>query len=160
MGMVSVRRSIGLLCLLGGALLVACGGGESEGGSETSSSSSKTAASSSGSGESELTVALSEWSIKPSAPAAKGGKVELKVTNNGATPHELAIVKTDVAHDKLEKAAGIVDEAKYKPLARTKQLNGAQSEELSVDLTPGKYALICNVSGHYDLGMHTAFTVN
>lgn len=98
--------------------------------------------------------------MKPSAAAAKAGKVELKVTNSGSTPHELVVVKADVAPDKLDKAAGIVDEAKYKPLARTKQLNGAQSEEVSVDLTPGKYVLLCNVAGHYDLGMHTAFTVN
>ena len=107
-----------------------------------------------------MTVALSEWAVKPSAASTKAGKTEFKVTNSGATPHELMIAKTDVAHDKMEKAAGIVDEAKYKPLARTKQLNGGQSEELSVELTAGKYVLVCNVSGHYDLGMHTAFTVN
>ena len=150
----------GLMVLVtGSALLVACGGG---GGSETpkQTSSSSSASSSSGSGEGNISVALSEWAVKPSVAAAKAGKVELKVTNSGATPHELVVFKTDVAPDKLDQAAGIADEAKYKPLVRSKQLNGTESQALEVELTPGKYVLVCNVSGHYGLGMRAPFTVN
>jgi uncharacterized cupredoxin-like copper-binding protein len=34
-----------------------------------------------------------------------------------------------------------------------------KSAAVTLDLTPGKYVFICNVAGHYQLGMHTAFTV-
>lgn len=151
-------RALSVAVLVGGsALLLACGGGESGEKAEV-----KSGASGGGGAvaEGKVKVALSEWAVKPASAAVKAGKVEFEVTNTGATPHELMIAKTEVAHDKLEKAAGIADETKYKPLARTKQLNGGQKEEISADLTPGKYVLLCNVSGHYDLGMHTAFTVN
>jgi uncharacterized cupredoxin-like copper-binding protein len=31
---------------------------------------------------------------------------------------------------------------------------------VTIDLTPGKYVLICNIAGHYVLGMRTGFTVD
>jgi uncharacterized cupredoxin-like copper-binding protein len=31
---------------------------------------------------------------------------------------------------------------------------------VSADLAAGKYVIICNVAGHYQLGMRAAFTVN
>jgi len=31
---------------------------------------------------------------------------------------------------------------------------------VTLDLAPGKYVLICNVAGHYQLGMHISFTVD
>ena len=34
-----------------------------------------------------------------------------------------------------------------------------KSASVTVELTPGKYVFICNVAGHYGLGMHTGFTV-
>lgn len=153
------RRAGQALLLVASALLLACGGGEG-GGSSSSSTTSGGSSSSTSGGGGEVSVALSEWAVKPSAAAAKAGKVAFKVANNGATPHELVIVKTDLAADKLEQAGGIADEAKYKPLARSKQLNGTESQELAADLTPGKYVLLCNISGHYGLGMRTAFSVN
>jgi uncharacterized cupredoxin-like copper-binding protein len=158
MSLVSAGRRAGLVLLVAGAtVLAACGGGESGG---SSSSSEKSSGSSSGGAGGALTAALSEWALKPSASSAKAGKVEIKVSNSGTTPHELVIVKTDVAHDKLEQANGLADEAKYKPVVRTKQLNGGESETLSAELAAGKYVLLCNISGHYGLGMHAAFTVN
>ncbi len=154
MRMRSVGRVAGLF-ILGSSLLVACGGGESSEGSKSTEGAKSTGAASG-----DVGITLSEWAIKPAAASAKAGKVTFKVTNSGTTPHEFKIVKTDTAQDKLEKVNGLVDETKYKPLVTTKQLNGGQSEEGSAELTAGKYVLICNVTGHYDLGMHTAFTVN
>jgi len=151
-------RATGLALLLAGsAVVLACGGGASEGGSASGGAKAPE-----GKGpEGPVTVALSEWAMKPASPSVKAGNVVFKVTNNGTTPHELVVVKADVAQDKLEKnSSGLVDETKYKPLGRTKQLDGAKSEDLAVDVTPGKYVLLCNIAGHYDLGMHTAFTVN
>ncbi len=148
------------LLVAGSALLLACGGGASEGGSASESKSTGASSSASG-GEGSVAVTLSEWAVKPASASVKAGKVDFKATNSGSTPHELVVVKTDVAHDKLEKnSSGIVDETKYKPLGRTKQLDGSKSEELELDVTAGKYVLLCNIAGHYDLGMHVAFTVN
>ncbi|MFN8639095.1 MAG: sulfocyanin-like copper-binding protein [Dehalococcoidia bacterium] len=152
----SLGRVAGLL-ILGSALFVACAGGASEKSEGSKSTEGSKAATGAGG---DVGVTLSEWAVKPASASTKAGKVSFKVTNSGTTPHEFKIVKTDTAQDKLEKANGIVDETKYKPLAMTKQLNGSQNEEVSAELTAGKYVLICNVTGHYDLGMHSGFTVN
>jgi uncharacterized cupredoxin-like copper-binding protein len=154
MRVVGAGRAAGMVLMIAGsALLLACGGG----GETASSSGAKSGGASAGG---PLSVALSEWSVKPASASVAAGRVTMKVTNNGATPHELMIVKTDTAHDKLEKGVGVADETKYPPIARTKQLNNGQSEDLTAELAAGKYVLLCNVSGHYDLGMHTAFSVN
>ena len=167
MRLFTAARTTGFALLLAGsALALACGGGASEGGSKTSeggktSEGAKSTEGAKGGAEGSVAVALSEWGVKPASASVKAGKVDFKTTNSGSTPHELVVIKTDVAHDKLEKnSSGVVDETKYKPLGRTKQLDGGKTEELELDVTAGKYVLLCNVAGHYDLGMHTAFTVN
>ena len=34
------------------------------------------------------------------------------------------------------------------------------TKQLTVDLTPGRYVLLCNLPGHYKLGMETGLTVS
>jgi uncharacterized cupredoxin-like copper-binding protein len=34
-----------------------------------------------------------------------------------------------------------------------------KSATLSVNLTPGRYVLVCNIPGHYKHGMHASVTV-
>ena len=38
-------------------------------------------------------------------------------------------------------------------------LGSGKSASTTLDLSPGKYVLICNVSGHYEDGMYVAFEV-
>jgi len=38
-------------------------------------------------------------------------------------------------------------------------IEAGTSPTLTVDLDAGSYVLICNITGHYDAGMHTALTV-
>ena len=39
------------------------------------------------------------------------------------------------------------------------ELGSGASAGATFDLSPGKYVLICNISGHYDAGMYTDFEV-
>ncbi len=144
----AVLLAVGLLV----SLAVACGGSsESEGGGGDEGSSVSN-------GES-IAVALEEWSVKPAAAKHAAGEIAFKVQNKGATPHELAVVQTDLDATKLPQASGLVDEKQIKVLGRTKQLAAGKSEELELKLAAGKYALICNIAAHYGQGMHAAFTV-
>jgi uncharacterized cupredoxin-like copper-binding protein len=34
------------------------------------------------------------------------------------------------------------------------------TKQLAVDLKPGRYVLVCNIPGHYKLGMRTAVVVS
>ena len=53
-----------------------------------------------------------------------------------------------------------VDKDKAGDKGEVSELDPGKSDTLTVDLTPGKYLLICNVPGHYGAGMWTEFTVN
>lgn len=132
--------------------LIACGGGDDEEADEGESGGGGAAASSS------VKYELNEWSIKGPA-SAKAGEVKFEVTNKGAAPHELAVMKTDLAHDKLPVANGAVDEKQVPPAGRTTNIAAGKSEEKTWNLTAGKYVLLCNIPAHYGQGMHMAFTV-
>jgi uncharacterized cupredoxin-like copper-binding protein len=161
MSMVS-RRAVALFASVGvSALLLGCASSSSNDGAATPG---KTAASgattSAGSAAGTIAVELSEWSVKAGGPG-RAGKIEFNAKNVGTIPHEFVVLKTDADPASLTKDANArVDEAKYPPVGRTKEIAPGSSEKLEASLTAGKYVLLCNIAGHYDLGMHAGFTVN
>jgi uncharacterized cupredoxin-like copper-binding protein len=145
------------------ALALACSGGDtkSESGATKAPETKATTAAASGAGGGTLTVDLGDFTLKASSATAKAGKLDITVKNAGTTPHELVVLRTDAEPASLTKdSTARVEEAKYAPAGKTKLLDGGGSEKLEVSLVTGKYVLICNISGHYDLGMRAALTVN
>jgi uncharacterized cupredoxin-like copper-binding protein len=104
----------------------------------------------------QLVDALRITANPTSAPA---GAVTFRAQNGGAIIHELTVIKSDLAPEALPVAAGRVDEGKLQVVGSTPDIRGRQSEDLQVNIAAGKYVLICNVPGHYQGGMRTAFTV-
>jgi len=114
-------------------------------------------------GAATVNVTLAEWSVAASPASANAGSVTFAAKNNGLQEHELVIVKTDLAPDALTVVSGKVDEAASGVLIgeiEPDELQAGQSASASFALTAGKYVLICNITGHYGLGMRTGFTVN
>jgi uncharacterized cupredoxin-like copper-binding protein len=158
---VPVRRAAGLAAAA--MLLAACG-------SASTSSAPTAAANPTGGGAGgsagvggAINVTEADFKIEPSATTAAPGPVTFHITNSGTQVHEFVVLKTDTAGDKLpmatdapevqEDATGltVVDEAE--------DIAAGATADLSVTLEAGHYVLICNVPGHYTLGMHTDFTV-
>ncbi len=52
-----------------------------------------------------------------------------------------------------------VIEDKIKSLGETEEMQPGTSKDLTLDLKPGTYLLLCNVAGHYAAGMWTTLTV-
>lgn len=104
---------------------------------------------------------LTEWAVEPDTNSTVAGSVTFDVENAGDQPHEFVVVQTDLAPGELPTEEGKVDEeaAEVEVLDRTENLDSGGSASLSVDLEAGDYALICNIPGHYQSGMHTGFTV-
>ena len=156
------RRAGALLVVLGAsALLVGCASSTTDKGSATPAKTGSAAAKSTTAADSgTVSAELSEWAVKASG-AGKAGPVKFNVKNAGSIPHEFVVLKTDADQASLSKDAnGVVDVAKYSPAGSTKQIEVGATETLNATLTAGKYVLLCNIAGHYDLGMHTALTVN
>lgn len=104
---------------------------------------------------------LTDMKIAVDRNAIPAGPVTFVVKNAGAVAHELVVLKTDVAQDKLSAdadEAGKVDETGN--VGETGDMAAGGSTTFTVTLSPGHYVLVCNEVGHYASGMHMAFTVN
>ena len=116
-----------------------------------------------GSPATETAVVVTDSSITPTPATLAAGDVTLKITNSGTTLHELEVftlpagvdvTKLTVAgHLALTAAAGmeVVDEIEG--------IVPGATPSLTVNLSPGTYALLCNLPGHYALGMRTTIAV-
>ena len=106
----------------------------------------------------QVVAEMSDYKITVSVPSVKAGSVKIGVRNLAAMEHSFQVIKTDLAPDKLP-VDGVSAKSNRDVSPLTLQPAG-KSAALTVDLTPGKYVFICNIAGHYQLGMRTGFTVD
>ncbi len=104
-------------------------------------------------------VDVKEYSITVSVASIKAGTVKFGVRNNGTMVHDFDLYKTDLPLDKLPVD---ISSAKVKMDGLVKQMINIaanRSTTLTADLTPGRYVIICNVAGHYQLSMRAELKV-
>ena len=109
----------------------------------------------------QVTVDLkdSPYSIVITPGTFQAGTILFGIRNAGAMPHQFDLIKTELAADKIPIDSAT---AKAKEDGLVKQVLNIQPGKVatvSADLQPGHYVIICNVAGHYQLGMHVDFTV-
>jgi uncharacterized cupredoxin-like copper-binding protein len=110
-----------------------------------------------------VNVLLEDFKVREDAAVVPAGTVSFRIRNQGPTSHELIVVRTDRAPDKLplqsdgltvnEEAPGI------KLLDEAEGLDIDDRETMVLDLAPGHYVMYCNLEGHYLGGMYAALTV-
>jgi uncharacterized cupredoxin-like copper-binding protein len=110
-----------------------------------------------------VNVRLEDFKVRHDAAVVPAGTVSFRIRNQGPTTHEVIVVGTDHAPDKLplqrdgltvnEEAAGMdfLDEVEG--------LDIDDRQTLVLRLAPGHYVLYCNLEGHYLGGMYAALTV-
>jgi uncharacterized cupredoxin-like copper-binding protein len=161
MAMQDPRR---LLLMLAALVLVvaACSSGKAVSSAAPSASaagSSTTASASTVSAKQASTVSvhMKEFSLAPQPSSVPAGKVTFKAANDGKVTHELVVLNTDRAPGALPVAKGKADETG--DLGEAEDVTAGTSKSVTLALKPGHYVLICNLAGHYQAGMHAAFTV-
>lgn len=126
------------------ALLAACGGPGTTGAQSAGT----------------VAVKLADNGISLDRSNVAAGKVTFRITNAGSIGHELAVLKTGLAADKLpanpDKPGKVKEDGN---VGEVEDIAVKETKDLVVDLQPGQYVLICNLPAHYGMGMHTAFTV-
>lgn len=163
----------------------AASGSETASGSEVASSSSADcadAASSSGGepvcdpfgnledADTTVNVELSEFAVKVDQTSVPAGKVHFAISNLGAEPHELVVVRASVAADLPVDEHGVLDEEALPEGAFVGEVGAfpaAQTCDGTFDLAAGDYLLLCNLveseegtpEYHLPAGMVTPFTV-
>jgi hypothetical protein len=142
-----------------GMVLAACGGddgGSTSGGSPASTTEAPSEPGAVNSTEKDFSIALD--------PSTTGsGPVSFQITNEGPSTHEFVLFKTNLAPDALPvNEDGTVDEEGkgLKLVDEVEDIAAGSSQSLEVSLDAASYVVVCNLPGHYKLGMHAPFTVS
>lgn len=147
MKMLKVLLQMSVLGLL--VLSVAgCGGGNAS-------------ASTQGVKQNVVNVTLNSFVITPDITTVPAGSVTFKAKNIDVVTHEMLVIPT--VNGKIDlpynKAISRVFEDKIESLGEVPEIEGGTSGEVTLDLKPGTYLLICNLVAHYESGMRTLITV-
>ena len=112
-----------------------------------------------------LRVTEANFAITTSTASVASGPLTLEIRNAGPDRHELIILPLRLGEPATalpRRPDGFtVDEerlAAAEPGSIAPQTPGG-TEQLSVDLAPGRYVLFCNMEGHYMAGMHKVLVV-
>jgi uncharacterized cupredoxin-like copper-binding protein len=107
-------------------------------------------------------VGLSTFGIALSTNTVKPGKVTFVVKNNATDQtHEFVVARTELPVDQIpvDPDTHLIDEEPLTVLGEVEDVDSGAIKRLTLDLTPGRYVLVCNLASHYQSGMHAEFTV-
>ena len=106
----------------------------------------------------DLAVTMKDYKVELNVDTVKAGTVKIGVRNAGGMEHSFELLKSDLPFDKLPIDSGA--KAKEDGLVKqVKSIGVGKVATLTADLAAGNYVVICNVAGHYQLGMRVALTV-
>ena len=109
---------------------------------------------------SQVVAELADTKITVNVPSVKAGKIKIGVRNLGTMEHSFEVLKTDLPPDKLPVDGASAKAKEDGKVGEIPSIPAGKSAAVTLDLTPGKYVFICNIAGHYQIGMHTGFTVD
>ena len=150
----------GFLALISAATAVAATGCESDGGTTIEKESSPA----SGSNESALVINMGDYYFEPANGTANSGPTKIEAVNLGKVEHELVVFKTEMNPAELPTGSdGAVEEEKMDKIAESAgevpDVEAGVTKSADFNLKPGKYAIFCNLPGHYAQGMYGSLTV-
>ncbi len=113
------------------------------------------------SGPTSVDVTMTDYEMQLSVDTVKAGDVVFHIQNaSDITVHEFVVVQSDMLATEIPVGEDLlVDESLFTPVDEVEDIPAGESAELTVTLTPGHYVLLCNIAGHYKLGMHADFNV-
>jgi uncharacterized cupredoxin-like copper-binding protein len=107
-------------------------------------------------------IAVSERDFAIVAPKSlPAGEVVLRVQNRGPDAHELLIVRAGSGELPMRSDGLTVAEESlaHREIGVLEAAEANAVRDLRVRLTPGRYVLFCNMSGHFIGGMHRVLVV-
>ncbi len=107
-------------------------------------------------------VSLSEWKVSVTS-SLSAQKLTFQVANAGSQQHELLVFKSDLDPSRYPaESSGAIQEdgPGISKISDGDNLDPGKSQARTVDLTkPGKYLFVCNLPGHFKLGMYAVVEV-
>jgi uncharacterized cupredoxin-like copper-binding protein len=107
-----------------------------------------------------IEVDLTEFAIGLNPSSTPAGQVNFATTNSGEILHDLVVVRTDLAPDSLPMNGPRVDIGQLDVAGVVEPIEAGATDNSTFELRAGAYVLICNIAGHYQLGMYAVLTVS
>ena len=106
-----------------------------------------------------LYVDISDYKLVTDHPTIAAGHIVFGIRSHAAMAHELKVIKTDLAPDQLPVDRATAKASEDGKVGELTAIAAGVSRKLVLELVPGRYVLICNVAGHYQLGMRVGLEV-
>jgi uncharacterized cupredoxin-like copper-binding protein len=110
-----------------------------------------------------VNVRLEDFKVRQDVAVVPAGTVSFRILNQGPTTHQLIVVRTDRAPDKLPlQRDGLTVDEEAPGIDLVDEVGGLDIDDrqtLVLDLAAGNYVMYCNLEGHYLGGMHATLTV-
>lgn len=107
----------------------------------------------------QIRADLKEYTIGLTSPEVRAGSVTFIARNAGGVAHDLIVLRTDLAPDKLPIDTQTQKVKEDGRAGGVEEIGPGKSLNLRLDLPAGHYVVICNVPTHYQLGMRTEVSV-
>jgi uncharacterized cupredoxin-like copper-binding protein len=112
--------------------------------------------------EGKMDMSMANMGVKLSIDKVRAGEVTFKVANHSKdVVHEFLVIplKVGVPGPPIDQKEKRISEDGAGSLGEVAELDPGKAGTLTLDLTPGRYLLTCNLPGHYMNGMWTILTV-
>jgi uncharacterized cupredoxin-like copper-binding protein len=172
-----VTVAVGIM--MGAALAAGCSSSSKSAAPTTSKASSTTASTAPAATGTTVNVTLGDgkglggpMTLQADVNGVPAGDVTFVVTNSGTIDHEMVVLQTPTAFDKIPENNAGDPPAPVASGGNKISEDGNAGETGDPNLKPGvtrtftiknmkagSYALVCNIAQHYGLGMRAAFTV-
>ena len=114
-------------------------------------------------GATRVDVQLSDYRITLTPAPLTHGRLAFVVNNAGSIPHELVVFRTDAPANRLplraDGDANEESEALTSVVDSGASLAPGETKVFAANLAAGHYVAVCNLPGHYRLGMRLDLTV-
>ncbi|MDH4306619.1 MAG: cupredoxin domain-containing protein [Acidimicrobiia bacterium] len=106
-----------------------------------------------------VAVEITDGAFNLDATSVDPGLITFEIDNAGSQVHEFEVFAGASAGQVLPLVDGIADTTGLTVIDEVEDIVGGTSTELTLDLAPGTYLLICNLPAHYAAGNWSEFTV-
>jgi uncharacterized cupredoxin-like copper-binding protein len=112
-----------------------------------------------------MPITLSDYKVTLPASTSTAGKKTLQIANNGSMQHEILVFHPDVSIDAgnlpISPDGDISEDSPgVNKVSDGDNIDPGKGQTRDLDLSqPGTYVFVCNLPGHYKLGMWTKVTV-
>jgi uncharacterized cupredoxin-like copper-binding protein len=108
-----------------------------------------------------VAATVKDFAIVVDPGSVSAGEIRFTITNDGPSTHEFVVLRTDLAADALPVEGDEVpeDDPALSNAGEAEDIAAGSTTTLALTLEAGSYVILCNITGHYVAGMHTAFTV-